>query len=509
MDNLSLLEKRIAKVFYGGFSVLYPAQNEAIPIIDSGANLILTAGTGRGKTEAAFVPLISKYYQKAFDTDSTVIVYIVPTKALVNDIYRRLFNKVEAVNLRIGVKHSDRNDMKKVAKPHVLITTPESLEVLLFQNNEAIRHVSAIIIDEVHLLYNTQRGFQLSSELKRLEKFVGAKIQKVAISATVCSHEYIREFFFDRNEPCEYIKDCSPKPIDAQIRHIECLDDLSSLLERIIRKSSGKYLLFANSRKECELIAESLSQNDFLKNITMTHYSSLSQDLREEVEKRFNDASSAMCISTSTLELGIDIGNIDAVFLYGPPAGVESFLQRIGRGNRRTNKTNVICLVRPNAERPVFEALIFHALVDLAQNGTLPEKKPFELYGAICQQVFSMIGSQGGQYIRTAEIMEIFEKEKHINKENFELILGELTQLNYVKKHGFKNRYGGTERLYDIIDNHLHYSNFPMSSVELKIFHGKKLLGYIPQYNYLKIHKNDHIRFAGKLWKVKKITYGK
>lgn len=372
MGNEQLLLKIVARAFYGKFKALRSIQEAAIPPLLDGENLILSAGTGQGKTEAVLAPFLSRYYKAAVESDAVTILHLAPTKALVNDLEKRLQSPISQLHLRLGIRHGDRDDMRTGNPPHVLITTPESLDVMLFRDAAPLKNIRAIVLDEVHLLYNTQRGLHLSILLHRLRNHLNHELQWAALSATIGNLENVRGFLFGPHEESVFINDSTKRPIDAQIRFLSSLDQLRDLISRLLKKQNHKFLIFANSRRECEQIAESITVDSYLKPLTFTHYSSLSTEMRQEVETIFNQAQSAICIATSTLELGIDIGDIDVVFLFGPPAGVDSFLQRIGRGNRRSQKANVICLVRPDAICPNLEGLIFHALINLAREGCLP-----------------------------------------------------------------------------------------------------------------------------------------
>jgi ATP-dependent Lhr-like helicase len=466
--------------------------------------VVLSAGTGSGKTEAVMAPLISKYLKNAVESDSLTILYIAPTKALVNDLDRRLYPYLNRLNLRVGVRHGDRDDMKLGHIPHVLITTPESLDVMLFRKDEALEGIYAVIIDEVHLIYNTQRGLHLSILLRRLRKLVNHPVQWAAISATMGNLRYVKDFLFGVNEEAEFLEDSNSREIDAQIRFLHYLEDLQDLFIKLIgsKNRKGKFLLFANSRRECEQIADILAENEELKPFVLAHYSSLSPEVRNDVETFFNQSTKAICIATSTLELGIDIGDIDAVFLYGPPPGVESFLQRIGRSNRRLKVTNVICCVRPDCNYPYLEALIFQALIELARQGILPTKEPYEFFGSAAQQALSCIGSTNGTFTRAADIADFCTHLPHINRKVTDMILESLAEKEYLKRHGFKNRYGAEENLYKLIDYRMIYGNFPVSSRQISISNGKKILGHVPSINLLRINRGSNIRFAGKKWKV-------
>lgn len=506
MGNERLLHPSVATAFYGKFTTLHQMQEAAIPPLVEGQNMVISARTGSGKTEAVAAPLVSRYLRAALDTESVTILHIAPTKALANDLERRLLRPVHDCGLRIGVRHGDRDDLRTAVQPHFLITTPESLDVLLFRGEEGLGTVHAVIVDEIHLVFNTQRGLHLAILLNRLRQRTKHPLQWVGLSATICNLEYIRDFFFGPSEQAFFLRDSATRYVDAQVRILPSLHSLRDLFSRLLGADHGKYLIFANSRRECEHISQSLTADPLQDTNVLAHYSSLSPEIRLGVERQFNESSRAVCIATSTLELGIDIGDIDAVLLFGPPSGIESFLQRIGRGNRRSTKTNVICLVRPDSPKITLEALIFHALVRLAKQGRLPERRPFELFGAAAQQTLSHIGSDGGGFVRTAELAQDCSHLPHLQRQAVEGILAALAQSGYLQAHGYKNRYGAGQRLYDLIDFRMIYGNFPLGSQEVALLRGKTVLGHIPRINLLRIHSGDVVRFAGKAWRIRRFT---
>ena len=266
-----------------------------------------------------------------------------------------------------------------------------------------------------------------------------------------------------------------------------------------------KLLLFANARRECERLA-GLLQEDSASLPVFTHYSSLSPEVRVETEGAFAAAPSAICIATSTLELGIDIGDIDAILLWDVPGGVESFLQRIGRGNRRAHKSNVVCLVPDDSEHPVCDSLRFLALLDAARKGELPVREPYDLFGAVGQQCLSMIASDGGRYTRIADLCQFFAYKRYLDRDCIEAILGELAHREYLQRHGFKNQYGAGQGLYALMDYRLIYGNFGAQSQVVDICFGSKVLGSVPAQNLLRVHAGDTVRFAGKSWHVTKAS---
>ncbi|MBU4582859.1 MAG: DEAD/DEAH box helicase, partial [Proteobacteria bacterium] len=400
----------------------------------------------------------------------------------------------------------DHDDLASGVTPNLLITTPESLEVLLLRKEKRLSNVKAVVIDEVHLLYNTQRGLQLSVLLKRLNQFTDRRLQWAALSATVSVLSNVRDFLFGPVEEAVFLQYPAQRTIDAHIRQVNDEESFLRLVRRLVEGKNVKLLVFANSRRICEKLVSVLARYKLLEHIVFAHYSSLSPELRVETEKKFASSRSAICVSTSTLELGIDIGDIDAVILWGAPASAESFLQRIGRGNRRQNKTNAICLIPDDSETPLCDALRFLALIDAAQNGELPVLDPYDLYGASGQQCLSMIASENGRYMRIADLCKFFDHKVHLSRPTIEEILAELANNGYLQRHGFKNQYGADQKLYELIDYRMIYGNFGANSNTVDVSQESKKLGTVPSINLLRVKPGMHVRFAGKSWLVRKAS---
>jgi len=469
----------------------------------NGENVVLCSGTGSGKTEAILAPMLSRLWDSAFIQDSPIILYIAPTKALINDLEKRLTSKLSVLNLKVGIRHGDRDDTVSGKLPNVLVTTPESLDVMLFRQDKALSQIKGVVLDEVHLLYNTQRGLHLSILLKRLKHAIGSNYQWAALSATIGRLSDIRDSLFGPAEPATFIEYPSSRPIDAHVRHVGQEKEFLKLVSWLTEGRDAKLLIFANTRRECERLAGILNSDERLRPHVFAHYSSLSPEVRIETEMKFALSNIAVCVATSTLELGIDIGDIDVVLLWGVPGGVESFLQRIGRGNRRANKSNVVCLIPDSSQSVVQDALRFLTLIDAASKGEMPSRYPYDLYGAAAQQCLNTIVANGGDYTRVADLVNMFDHKGYLGRPIIEAILGELASKEYLQRHGFKNRYGADQELYRLVDYKLIYGNFSLGSQTIEVRFKSKALGTVPAINLLRIRSGATVRFAGQVWHVR------
>lgn len=498
------MNPRVASAFYGEFVNLRPIQFQAIEPILSGSNVIISSGTSSGKTEAALVPFLSKYWDELRESPNPIILYVCPTKALVNDLEKRIAPRLARLNLAMAIRHGDRDDFKHNGNQSILITTPESLEVLLLRADTSLDQLKVVIIDEVHLLYNSQRGLQLSIELKRISARIGRTLQWCALSATIGDPDDIRTFLFGKDASYVGIKGTAQREISAHIRSIQSLADLFAVIRKMISGNGSKQLVFTNSRRTCERLATELAADHDLKPYIYTHYSSLSPEMRKETEEKFSLSPKGICFATSTLELGIDIGDIDVIVLWGVPPGLDSFLQRIGRGNRRLNKTNVVCLIPDDSDSAFLDTLRFLGLVVAGKKGEMFSSSPYHIYGAVAQQCLSMIQANEGRYIRTADISAHFAQHEYLNREIIDNILSELSSQEFVSKHGFKNRFGGSDKLYQLHDYSLLYGNFPLTSRQVPVYFHSKHLGDIPQVNLLRLTPGTSIRFGGATWRISK-----
>ena len=340
MDSPLLKLPNTFRAFYGAFPSLFPFQVQTIEPILQGRDLILQSGTGSGKTEAALAPCLERIFMS---NGVDRLVYLVPTRALAFDLKRRLSPIITPrLGLGLGVRTGDIK-RKGGRTPHIMITTPESLDVLLGSRNpdlrEFVSRIRMAVIDEVHPLVHQYRGRQLALVLKRLERRMGGHLQKIALSATIADMDEISRFF-DFSATTVYISENVRKEIVPHLIHLKNEDEeLIALFDDLYRSYKyRKILLFANSRSACDKLFALLGQNGCFSGACGLHYSNLKPKRRRTVERNFRRNPHALCVATSTLELGIDVGDVDAVVLYEPPESVSAFLQRVGRANRRVLK---------------------------------------------------------------------------------------------------------------------------------------------------------------------------
>lgn len=352
------------RAFYGSFPGLHRVQHEAIAPILQGRDLVLQAATGSGKSEAVLAPCLERVIQSG---QKKAILYIIPTKALAMDLKRRFEGIItERLGLNLAVRTGDTK-RRGGKNPDIMLTTPESLDVMLGSNNPDLKgflfRMETLIIDEVHAFIDQYRGRHLVYLLTRLETRTNRSLQKIAMSATISRPEDVIKFF-NFKPSAHAITTSVKRKIRARLLHIKTeKTEIPALLNDLHDTwQYRKILIFVNSRVACDRVFGIVNRVGRFKGVSELHYSNLKPQERKKAEMRFRKRPHALCIATSTLELGIDVGDVDAVLLYKPPGSVAAFLQRIGRANRREKEINFWGLTA--GENSGDQLLRFLALLD-------------------------------------------------------------------------------------------------------------------------------------------------
>jgi len=343
-------------------------------------NVVVISPAATGKTEAVIAPLIENLLEKWDNSAESYlkILYISPTRALVNDLYRRLVDPITYVGIELGRKTGDRPQLDYRKLPTVLLTTPESFDSLLTRHSKIFIDLEAVVLDEIHLLDNTPRGDQLRILLKRLRK-INSRLHYCALSATIDDLD-IGSRYFAHPQVC-YLQ--SMRAIEYTL--MPHTNFIKKLFEILRERKLKKILIFFNARSFAELFSQRFNRPPF-EDAVLVHHASLQKQRREEVERQMNSSEKAILCATSTLELGIDIGDIDCIVLYRPPFNVSSLLQRIGRGNRRTNKLYAVGVYTNR-----WEKILFETFFDCAINGQLFDRHYQPSLSVIPQQIYSYL----------------------------------------------------------------------------------------------------------------------
>ena len=461
------LRDRLPHVWSAFFAVhgsFTDAQLRAIPTILSGRDVLLSAATATGKTEAVVGPLLERHIlpQGRGAAAKLRVLYLCPTRALVRDMFERLRAPLEQLGVSAGMKSGDTGPVPSEAPPSLLITTPESLDSLLTRAPRVLTTLRALVLDEIHLFDDGPRGDHLRCLLRRVERVrehhratrgdpseagsgaagrTGAartgpprRLQRIALSATVPDARGVAARYL--NDPV-IIDVRGGRQLEAEIRPMATLAVLATALAE---RGAAKTLVFCNTRNEVEQAASYLSGRLGYEAEVFVHYSNLDASLRRTVEERFAAASVAVCVSSSTLELGIDIGTIDEVALLGPPSTPGSFLQRVGRGGRRGTTTRVLCLARSPREYLRFQALLTLArrpegsapamCSDGGPAGLPPRTYAFRP-SVLVQQVFSLLKQSPTGGVRFPDVRRLAPDE--VSDQTLHAILEHLTVSGHLR----------------------------------------------------------------------------
>lgn len=460
-------------VFFAQHGSLTHTQQQAIPPILAGQDTLVIAATASGKTEAVVAPLAERVLrgqysvrseQLSVNSKQLLFLYICPTRALVRDLYERLKRPFSTLHLPLAIKTGDTGPLKET--PALLITTPESTDSLLTRQPRLFTHLQAIILDEIHLLDGSPRGDHLRcllARLGRIQQFASQPpAQRIALSATIPDPAGVAACYL--NQPT-IVQVEGSRPLEANILPLHSLADLAAALTT---RHSKKTLIFCNVRYEVEQVAAYLQHNLPFETAVFTHYSNLDKTVRQETEQGFAQASTAICVCTSTLELGIDIGSVEDVILIGPPPTPTSFLQRIGRGGRRTGLTRVLCLPRSPREYLHFETL-------LSPSPLAPRSSPPFRPSVLIQQTFSFLKQSPTASIRQADLRRLAPAD--IPDQTLTDILNHLTQQKFLSK-GRPSEWKPNFRLHELADEHEIYSNIGGEALKITVvdaYSGRKI----------------------------------
>ncbi len=341
-----------------GFENLTDIQKKAVPVVYRKIDSLIVAPTGSGKTESSVIPIFT-HLANSKKIGKIKALYITPLRALNRDVFRRIIKYAENENLTIQIRHGDTTQAirKKITEspPDVLITTPETIMILLTQQKllNALSELEWIVIDEVHELLGNERGSQLSLSLERLQINSKFPITRVGLSATIGNTNESAKFVVGTKRKCKIIQDNSIRKYDVEVKYIDgTITDVVDFIAEYVEKNhpDSPVLLFTNTRGESEYLASILKERSTLR--IELHHGSLSQEVREETEETLRQGKPGIVVCTSSLELGLDIGSVELVIHYGSPRQVSKLIQRIGRSkhNRDSSAKGLIVTNNPDDE---------------------------------------------------------------------------------------------------------------------------------------------------------------
>jgi ATP-dependent helicase Lhr and Lhr-like helicase len=380
-----------------GWRNLRPLQEQAIDPVLAGDDMLLIAPTASGKTEAAVFPVLSCMLAERWLGLS--VLYVCPLKALLNSLTIRLQGYARLIGRRVEVWHGDIADSQRAKigrePPDLLLATPESLEVMLVSRRLDHRAFFAglhtVIVDELHAFAGDDRGWHLLAVLARITHLAGRELQRIGLSATIGNPQQLLDWLCtDGTAPRHVINPPSERHIqaDVQLDYTGSLANAAVVISRLHR--GEKRLVFCDSRARVEELVVELRKRGVQ---TFVSHSSLSHDERRRAEVAFAEAGDCVIVATSTLELGIDVGDLDRVIQIDAPSTVSSFLQRLGRSGRRHGQRRNCLFLTTSAEACLRAA----ALLCLWEKGYVEPVVPPPLpYHILAQQLMALALQEGG-----------------------------------------------------------------------------------------------------------------
>ena len=408
-NAFDMLVKPVRKLIeQRGFSKPTEPQQKTIPKILEGKNILLISPTASGKTEAAFLPVLSMLLQQPQRIPGIQALYITPLRALNRDMLERLEWWCNNLDVKLAVRHGDTETRERTRQsrspPTILITTPETLQAILpgWILRQHLRHVRWVIIDEVHEMADSKRGSQLSLALERLRLIVGKDFQMIGLSATIGTPEKVGQFLVGSSRSVEIVrvpvarimrlKIVFPKPENEDYRlatklytHPEVAARLRIIRDYISKRKS--VLLFTNTRSISEVLASRFKVWDMNFPVSI-HHGSLAKPSRIAAERGLKNGELKGLVCTSSLELGIDVGRIDMVIQYMSPREVTRLIQRVGRSGHRVGRIAEGIIITMDSD-DTLEALA------VARNALKEDLEPVEIppkpYDALTHQIAGLL----------------------------------------------------------------------------------------------------------------------
>jgi ATP-dependent Lhr-like helicase len=379
------------------------------PAIARGEHTLIAAPTGSGKTLAAFLVAIDQLLQHKELPQATQVLYVSPLKALSNDVQKNLQAPLAAMRaldpslpeVSVQVRTGDTPSRERAAMlrtpPHILVTTPESLYLLLTtaRGRKQLAAVRTLIVDEIHALARDKRGSHFALTMERLDRLVqqhGGTLQRIGLSATQKPIEDTAALLVGTNRACTIVDAGHRRELDlalelpgAPLQTVCSTETWSEIFARMAQliEQHRTTLVFVNTRKMAERIAARLAER-IGKDAVTSHHGSLSKQRRLDAEQRLKNGELKALVATASLELGIDIGDVDLVLQIGPTHSIATFLQRVGRAGHALSKTPKGRVFPLTKDELVASAALLHAVRDGSLDRTLQPRAPLDI---LAQQV--------------------------------------------------------------------------------------------------------------------------
>ena len=530
-----------------GWQSLRPVQEQAIRVITgSDTDAVISAPTAGGKTEAAILPLVSTVLARPQDTPGFQLACVSPLRALINDQARRLESLGEATGLAVHPWHGDvpraaRQQLRQQPQG-ILIITPESLEAMLLHHGTAVPRLfaplKATVIDELHALLDTERGIHLRSLLARLETAVGRRVRRIGLSATLSQMDLVRQYLRPSDPQGVAIiqADGRDAALQAQLRayrqtppqpngknqkgnagntrnkHGQAHQQVASHIFQHLRGASN--LVFAGSRQNVEWYADRLRLLSDRARVPLDffpHHASLSRDHRSHLEHRLRTRNTTTAVCTSTLELGIDIGDIESVAQIGAPFTVASLRHRLGRSGRRPGQPMTLRVYIVETDPGPQSHPIDHlhlglvratAMLELLVSGWCEPPAPQALHlSTLVHQILSLTAQHGGS--RAQDLYQQLCRQgpfSNIDVSTFAAVLRQLgspdIQIIEQTPDGALLPGSTGEKL---VNHHTFYAVYQTPD-EYRVNHAGRPIGTLPMRNILR--PGMGLILAGQRWRV-------
>lgn len=466
-DPLCRFHPAVAGWFSRSFPAPTPAQAAAWPLVRAGRSTLVAAPTGSGKTLTAFLAAIDALVQQGLTegglVDGTQVLYVSPLKALSNDIHINLEQPLAGigaelqrlglppVDIRTAVRTGDtpqaeRNAMRKRV-PHILVTTPESLYVLLGSESgrQMLRDVRSVIVDEIHAIAGNKRGSHLALSLERLEALCERPLVRVGLSATQKPIDAVARFLVGTERPCEIVDighgrardlalEVPPVPLEAVMGN-----DAWALVYDRLAALAGEHrttLVFVNTRRMAERTTRHLAER-LGGAVVAAHHGSLAREQRLTAEQKLKRGELRVLVATASLELGIDIGDVELVCQLGSPRSIAAFLQRVGRAGHQVAGVSKGRLF-PSSRDDLIECA---ALLDAVRRGELDTLRiPPAPLDVLAQQIVAEVSSREWQEDALLALLRRAMPYAVLDDGTYQALLRMLAE-GYTTRHGARGAY--------------------------------------------------------------------
>jgi len=432
-------------------------QAQAWPVIASGRHALVTAPTGSGKTLTAFLWAINQLVTGAWEGGRIRVLYVSPLKALNNDIRRNLTSPLEELKIYFREAGADFPDLGIMTRsgdtpaeerrqmlkrpPEILITTPESLNILLSSRGgrALLTGIATVILDEIHAVVGTKRGTHLITAVERLVRLSG-EFQRLALSATVQPLAVVAEFIGgsvqkggawathyekrsvaiiqSRDKKRYQLGVVFPPEAREQLKDASRWPALAASFREVIRENRST-LLFANSRRTAEKVTRLINEGE-PSELAYAHHGSLSREIRLAVEERLKKGELKAIVATSSLELGIDIGDLTQVILIETPSSIAAAIQRIGRSGHRVGDVSRGLLYPTHGQDFLYAAVVARGVTEQDIEAVRPVECPLDV---LAQVLISMTGIEKWDIEELFAFLKTSYPYRHLSRRQFELVL--------------------------------------------------------------------------------------